>query len=412
MLGKIKGISGLVAMAVGAVALHPGADAAAPTKLTTVTDFNGEAGALPLNGNLLYNGQTIYGATYDSSYPAGDAGTLVSGVVFSVPDSIGQSSPTVVHAFAGPDGARPNGGLVADATGNLYGTTAAGGAHGLGTVFKLTNPHVAGGTWTLTTLHSFAGTSDGASPITGVSFGPDGSIYGATPAGGSLGAGTVYKVSPAGAYQIVHTFNGLTEGGQPETNVVVDPAGNIVGTLAYTTGGHPHDFGHLFALSPAGAYHYISTVGGGRAVGNIVRDSAGNVYGTSNKVYLTPPFGAAIWRVTAVTHVWSYLAIVEGQTTAGGLTRDAAGNFYATTTGSPDNFTSVRSNGGTVFTLAPSGTVTTLATLGFNNQSPQGGVILDPAGNLWGTTAAGGVDCKSQANLTTTGCGTLFALSP
>ena len=412
MPGKINSISLLVAVAIGAVAMHAEAGIAAPpTKLTTVVVFNGQSGALPLNGSLLYNGQTLYGATYSGGIQPQALYIDDFGVVFSLPDMVGAVTTTVLHAFAGPDGAHPNGGLVADGQGNLYGTTSAGGAEGLGTVFKLTNPHSAGGTWTLTTLHSFAG-PDGASPIAGVTFGPDRSIYGAATAGGSAGTGTIYKISPAGTFQVVHDFTVLEGMGRPETNVVVDPAGTIVGTVSIVGAGAPHSFGGLFAIPPTGKLQLVSTVGGGEAVGNILRDSAGNIYGTSNKVYLDPPFGAAIWKVTAITHVWSYLAVVENQVTAGGLTRDAAGNLYATTTGGPNNFANgQRVNGGTVFTVAPSGTVTTLATLGFDNQSPQAGVVLDPAGNLWGTSSAGGIPCGTPSNVTTTGCGTVFALS-
>jgi uncharacterized repeat protein (TIGR03803 family) len=411
MPGKISSISLLVAVAIGAVAMHAEVGIAAPpTKLTTVVNFNGQYGALPINGSLLYRGQTLYGATYSGGLPAGATDIDDFGAVFSIPDTVG-ATITVLHAFSGPDGSHPNGGLVADGQGNLYGTTSAGGAEGLGTVFKLTNPHSTGGAWTETTLHSFAG-PDGASPIAGVTLGPDGSIYGAAPAGGSAGTGTIYKIPPTGTFQIVHDFTLLEGMGRPETNLVVDPAGTIVGTVSIIGAGAPHSFGGLFAIPPTGKLQFVSTVGGGEAVGNILRDSAGNIYGTSNKVYRTPPFGAAIWKVTAITHVWSYLAVVENEVTAGGVTRDSAGNLYATTTGMPNNFDiGHRVNGGTVFTVTPSGTVTTLATLGFDNQSPQAGVVLDPAGNLWGTSAAGGVDCRLPSNVTTTGCGTVFVLS-
>lgn len=413
MLGKNKRIALSLVTAVGVATMHMAVGVAGPpTKQTTVEIFNGQDGALPLGGNLLYNSQTIYGATYSGGFPAGASITADFGVVFSITDSVEAATTTVLHAFVGTDGMHPNGGLVADNQGNLYGTTSAGGAQGLGTVFKLTSPNSANGTWTLTTLHNFSG-PDGASPIAGVTFGPDGSIYGATPAGGSEGTGIIFKIAPTGTFQILHDFTYLEGLGRPETNVVVDPTGTVVGTVSIAGGGVPHSFGGLFAIRPTGKLEFVSTVGGGRPVGNIVRDSIGNIYGTSNVVYLNPPFGAAIWKVAAYTYVWSYLAILEGEVTAGGLTRDAAGNLYATTTGSPNNFSSNehRSNGGSVFAVGPTGIVTTLATLGFDNQGPQAGVIFDPAGNLWGTTTAGGFPCGTPSNVTTTGCGTVFVLS-
>ena len=130
---------------------------------------------------------------------------------------------TTLVSFAGANGANPQASLVRGTDGNFYGTTYAGGTLDLGTVFKMTP---AG---TLTTLHSFQGLfSDGSTPFASLVQGTDGNFYGTTATGGSIGIGTVFKITPSGTLTILHSFNGA-DGDAPESELVQASDGNFYG---------------------------------------------------------------------------------------------------------------------------------------------------------------------------------------
>jgi uncharacterized repeat protein (TIGR03803 family) len=385
---------------------------ASAATVVTETAFAGSNGAVPNGGNLLYSAQTIYGATY-----GGGASDL--GAIFELPGN-GTVGAAAIYSFSGTDGGHPNGSLVADARGNLYGTTAIGGALNLGTVFKLAKPSVQGNPWTLTVLHSFTG-PDGAHPPVGVTQGPDGSLYGVSYDGGKIpcnailaypeGCGTVFKISPAGDFRVLHTFSGAQfDGAGPGTNLALDPQGVLIGTTNKAT--NSGDGGSLFAISTAGTFanvtEFFPKALQGFPVGNIVRDGAGNIYGTTQLAggLGSTQQGSGVWEVTGQTHKQVLLKILDGQLSKSGVTRDGAGNLYGTTTGS--SMGQGVTNAGTVFALSAAGTLTTYAALGVPNQAPVGGVILDPAGGLWGTSSAGGQICSSNASPGAAGCGTVF----
>jgi len=148
---------------------------------------------------------------------------------------------TVLHSFTGgTDGASPQGGLVRDKAGNLYGTTASGGASGNGVVFKLDT------TGTETVLHSFTG-PDGTLPYAGLVGDKAGNLYGTTAFGGTLGDGTVFKVDTTGTETVLHSFTGA-DGGEPLWAALVrDKAGNLYGT---TYGNGTFGYGVVFKLTP------------------------------------------------------------------------------------------------------------------------------------------------------------------
>lgn len=425
-------ISSLISFAIPGMMLSgpPPSSAATPTTLNTEIAFfgggNGD-GALPINGNLLYLGQSIYGSTFAGRGTSGAFTDL--GVVFQIPaitGTVGQRVTTVLHSFSGPDGSHPNGSLIADPQGNLYGTTSAGGPADLGTVFKLTNPHSTVGEWGFTLLHAFAG-PDGANPSAGLTRGPDGALYGTAQNGGVVpcsafapghekGCGTVFKLTASGAFRVLHTFSGqpFIDGAGPASNLILDPAGNILGT---TNGLALPLNGSLYKIAPSGTFTVVTSFarfGPSTPIGNIVRDAAGNVYGmvgfSGVPMVVPPPVppGPAIYKVTAITHRMMLLAILPAkpESQGSGVVRDGAGNLYATTSTGGSN------GAGAVFALSPSGALTTLASLGLANLAPVGGVILDPTGHLWGTSSAGGNPCETVSNVTPTGCGTVFSLSP
>jgi uncharacterized repeat protein (TIGR03803 family) len=170
------------------------------------------------------------------------------------------SASTLYQFGIGSHGGNPSGGLIFDAAGALYGTTQVGdgsgcGGNGCGTVFKLTPPTISGGAWTESVLHSFTGVSgDGSNPFAGVIFDATGALYGTTAAGGnegctfivnngqSDGCGMVFKLTPprisGGAWteSVLHRFTGGSDGSVPLAGLIFDAAGALYGTTE--TGGN------------------------------------------------------------------------------------------------------------------------------------------------------------------------------
>src|ERR1700730_15697724 len=172
----------------------------------------------------------------------------------------GAPPETVLHSFTGSDGANPNAGLIADSSGNLYGTTFNGGASGsggcmisgCGVVFKLSPDG------TETVLHSFRclyrRCPYGANPNAGLIADSSGNLYGATVHGGGsgcagYGCGVVFKLSPTGTEKVLYSFTGGSDGANPDAVLIADSAGNLYGT---TYGGGASGAGVVFKLSPDG----------------------------------------------------------------------------------------------------------------------------------------------------------------
>jgi uncharacterized repeat protein (TIGR03803 family) len=299
--------------------------------------------------------------------------------------ALGQSE-IVLYTFAGGtiDGAYPYSTLVRDGHGNFYGTTLAGGATALwGTVFSLTPRGKE------KILHSFTDKQDGGSPNPGLFLDAQGSLYGPTSGGGATGNGTVFKVTAQGALSVLYSFTGGTDGKWPQAGVVADAKGNLYGTTYY---GGAHNAGVVFKVTPAGAesvlHHFTGKADGGNPLtGALVRDAHGHLYGT------TSTGGAASYGTVfelmpngTLKTLHTFEGGADGAAPQAGVFRAANGNLYGTTGyGGAYNF-------GTVFELAPNGHETMLYvfTGGSDGGFPFGDVILDPAGNLYGTTVQGG----------------------
>jgi uncharacterized repeat protein (TIGR03803 family) len=209
----------------------------------------------------------------------------------------------VLHNFgSGSDGQYPQSGLIGDAAGNLYGTTTYGGTYSCGepncgTVFELTP--IAGGGWTETVLHSFGSATDGYNPYSGVILDAAGNLYGTTAGGGTHSQGTVFKLSPSegGGWTetVLHNFgNGTDEGAAvPLAGLVLDAAGNLYGTTfvggAYYCADLNGGCGTVFELTPIAGGVWKETVlhsfGGGMngyaPYAGVILDAAGNLYGTT-----------------------------------------------------------------------------------------------------------------------------------
>ena len=196
-------------------------------------------GVYPYSDGTLPEGALIRDAA-GNLYGTCSSGGAGSGTVFKI-DKTGKF--TVLYTFTGePDGVDPYSGLVRDGAGNLYGTTYSGGTLNLGTVFKVDS---AGNE---TVLHSFAGhPADGANPLASLTTDPAGNLYGTTYLGGAAGYGTVFKLDPLGNETVLYSFTGGTDGGNPYAGLVRDPIGHLYGT---TQLGGAYGFGVVFKITP------------------------------------------------------------------------------------------------------------------------------------------------------------------
>ena len=360
---------------------------------------DGEAPVAPLVSDLAGN---LYGTT-----SAG--GTYGVGTVFEISlDGNGGSTETVLCTFGnGSDGRNPYAGLILDNSGNLYGTTAYGGVFGFGTVFEI-SPDGNGG-WTETVLYNFGNASDGQYPFAGLIFDNSGNLYGTTGNGGTFGFGTVFELSPNGnggwAETVLHNFGNSSDGQNPYAGLIFDNSSNLYGTTAY---GGIFGGGTTFELSPNGnggwaetvTYNFGSGSDGDLPHAGLILDASGNLYGTTvyggmfgrGTAFELSPYGNGGW-VEAV--LYDFGNGPDGQYPYAGLTFDNSGNLYGTTAAGG------LYSGGTVFELAPSNSMAknnkccrekTRYSLGSRTDglNPQAGVIFDNSGNLYGTTANGG----------------------
>ena len=373
--------------------------------------YNGD-GYFPEGGVVLDRQGNLYGTTGD-----GGLETCLAqgcGTVWELtPDPDGSWTENLIHKFDGSDGTFPANSPVFDAQGNLYGIAGSGGTYTLGAIFELT-PN--GGTWTDTTLHQFTGGWDGAgNPDSQLDVDPQGHIYGSTASGGAYGHGIVFAlVGPESTEIVLHAFTGGADGATPLGPLTFDASGNIYGTAV----GGGLGYGLVFKLTPnkfkAGwtetvlyAFAYQDRI---EPSGGVIFDAAGNLYGTSayggdhnlGAVYKLTPHADGSWSPSLL---YSFTGTPDGQDAYTPLIFDDAGNLYGTTNGGgPHLF-------GTVFKLTPSagGTWTETILYGFTGGADGGaplyGVIMDSAGNLYGTTPLGGIVTRGPA-------GVVFEITP
>jgi uncharacterized repeat protein (TIGR03803 family) len=241
----------------------------------------GDDGAAPVGGLLRDAAGNLYGTTQNG-------GPFGQGVVFKIGPG---GKETVLYAFgsSGPsDGANPTGDLLRDGSGNTYGTTSHGGAFGMGAVFEL----APGGTETV--LHSFAGSPDDGEVPESTKLVRDaaGDLFGNTAGGGTQKQGTVFEVTASGAEDLLLSFNGRGQGGNPYGDLAGGGSGNIFGTTGSggSKGGgacpsEPTGCGVLFEVSPLGKetvlHTFRQTSTDGIAPNGVIRDTAGNLYGTT-----------------------------------------------------------------------------------------------------------------------------------
>jgi uncharacterized repeat protein (TIGR03803 family) len=360
---------------------RPGVPTAGPpTHYVVLYRFQGGAdGREPLAGLVRDAAGNLYGTTArggSTSCPNG------CGVVFKV-DPSGHES--VLHAFTNaPDGKAPEAGLLLDATGNLYGTTSAGGPTFMGTVFKL-DPS---GHETL--LHGW-GTGVG-DPQASLIADAAGDLYGTAEFGGTKGQGSVFKIDTSGNYSDLFSFD-VTDGYIPHSRLVRDPAGNLYGTTVYGGTVKCDTFeacGVVFQVAPNGnetvLHNFASGTDGAHPDAGLVRDAAGNLYGTTRGGGSAGGCSASsgcgvVFKLDLLGNETILFRFKgkSGENPRGDLVRDADGNLFGTTSrGGALGF-------GTVFRLDPTGNETVLHSFSGADGGPDGGVIRDGSGNLYGT---------------------------
>jgi len=334
---------------------------------------------------------------------------LMTATALLSPQAMSAQTFTVLYSFTGgADGRAPYAGLVRDNAGNLYGTTYQGGSptwcpHGCGTVFKV---DTAGNE---TVLHTFLGGKDGAYPSYGYLLrDAAGNLYGTTYDGASPGNGTAFMISAAGK-ELFLPFAGGANGGHPSAGLISDPAGNFYGTTTYRGSGcAPYGCGTVFKISKTGKetvlHSFSNGSDGAYPYAQLLRDSAGNLYGTTQ--------GGGTDGVGTVFEIdssgkekvlYSFHADpADGNFPYAGLIEDASGNLYGTTAYGG------MLGAGIVFKIDKSGQETIVynfcAQFCADGGTPYGNLVMDSSGNFYGTTSSEG-DPESSS-------GTIFKLTP
>jgi uncharacterized repeat protein (TIGR03803 family) len=368
----------------------------------------------------------LYGTTVTGGTSANCTGGC--GAVFKLTlNSNGKWTETVLYSFqAGSDGKNPYGGVAIDSKGNLWGTTVAGGTGGIcagdgcGTVFKLTR---SGKSWTEGIVYNFQGGKDGWGPGGGLVFDSQGNLYGTTADGGSAngcngqGCGTVYQLSTVKGGQlketVIHRFTDGKDGSRGSLGLLLlDKAGNLYGAAEL---GGAHAAGTVFKLAlGSGGKWKISTLDAfkgmphpGFPYGGVISDASGSLYGTT---YFGGKNGlGSVFKLTNSNGKWmesqlySFKGGTDGSSPTTTLAFDATGNLYGTTSAGGDS-----NDDGVVFKLTPisGGKWKESIAHRFNNapdgSGPNYGLVLDKAGNLYGTTSFGGLNNQ----------GAIFELKP
>jgi uncharacterized repeat protein (TIGR03803 family) len=392
---------------------------------TVLYSFNGYgtggAAYQPYSGVILDSSGNIYGTTFEG-------GTFGHGTVFELsPLAGGGLSETVLYNFSETKfsvGYGPQASLIFDAAGNLYGTRSTEGAFGFGMVFEM-SPATGGG-WTETGLHSFNG-KNGDYPESALISDAAGNFYSTTDFGGAYGYGAVYELSPVAGggwiEKLLHSFKHSKQDGMNPSlgSLVMDSAGNLYGT---TQGGGANvsptcqtGCGTVFEISPAGGGHWTEKLlhsfnddgtDGIFPGAGVILDGLGNLYGTTLKggtgscktgqavtgcgtLFKLSPATGGTWTESVVHSFQDNVADGGYPQPGAGLIMNGAGDIFGTT-----GFGGTYGNG-TVFEFSPTvgGSWTETILHNFHNNGtdgygPGGNLVLDAAGNLYGVTAAGG----------------------
>ncbi len=280
---------------------------------------------------------TIYTVGSYASVLGGPCGTAIYLRPSPIPPRTSDISwnETALRTYVKGQEGCPTGNLLLDSAGNLYGVTQDGGAHGWGSVFELTRN---GSAWTETILYAFQGQADGGAPYSGLIMDSAGNLYGTASAAGANRQGVVFELKHSGGSwteQVLYTFQGGNDGGQPVAGLIFDNAGNLYGaTASWGTGGG----GTVFKLAPSGGSWTYSVLtsftGSDGPVASVTMDAAGNIYGTT---FMDDSFGyGSVFKLTRSGNGWTYTDLhdftggTDGGYPGGGVVLDSRGNLYGT----------------------------------------------------------------------------------
>lgn len=410
-------------------------------------------GSLPVASMIADAAGNLYGTTYNGGVVSG-CKNQGCGVVFQLtPLKNGKWAEKTLHRFQpnGSDGIEPQGSLISDPAGNLYGTTTGGGRYGVGVVFQMRR--LRNGGWTEKVLYSFGAAQNGADgyyPIGGLILDAEGNLYGATIFGGlhiDTGYGVVFELMPSAkgdwTEKVLHTFDPFegTDGAFPYGPLLFDVAGNLYGTTQQggVTSNYCQyplvDCGSVFELKPDAHGNWTESLlysfcrlpncaDGFLPNGGLVFDAAGNLYGTTSggnifcydgapecgNAFQLSPGTSPTWTEKILYNFCSLADCKDGAYPLASLIMDSSGNLYGTTRLGGSAYA------GIVFRLTADvkgnwneKILHTFNSKGRGGSYPAGGLVLDSAGNLYGTTALGGDyigPCSSS------GCGTVFEITP
>jgi hypothetical protein len=427
-------------------------------------------GSMPAGGVVFDSAGNLYGATTEGGAD-NCPGIAQCGTVFQLKPPTkkgGAWAETVLHVFKGKtanDGSTPAGGVILDKQGNIYGTTGYGGTGdcvllggnvGCGTVYELSPPKEKDGKWTETILYSFRNADNGWLPQGDLTFDAAGNLYGATEFGGGKGTacnslyggqcGTVFELSPptksGGRWteKVLHRFAGIAsaksegDGAEPNGGLIFNKHGTIYGTAGLggsSTGEQCHGgngfvgCGCVFSLHPpvrnSGAwkeavlYRFRGNPGDGTGPADgVTFDAEGRMYGTTRGGGKPEGDGTAFRLAPTKDDSWNEQILhtfgfgSAPATPWAGLAFGKSGDLFGTTSGGG------KLGDGTAFVLSPRSGHWSLSILYIFRYSPDGAspaakLILDGAGNFYGTTQQGG---NNGRNCGRVGCGTVFELSP
>lgn len=364
----------------------------------------GNDGVLPAAGLIADKQGNLYGTTEE-----GGVGTTCTGcgTIFKLgPDR----KEAVLYAFeGGADGIAPMGPVLMDESGNLYGTTSGGGGklcnggNACGTIYKLAPDG------TETVLYAFQGQADGWNPLGGLAADASGDLFGTTADGGTFGSncgtygcGTVFELQPSGKLITLYAFQGESDGSGPLGGVIMDSAGNLYGTAQ----GEGACCGVVFEITAGGTYSVLYAFQGGSdgetPQSGLLADASGNLYGTTEVggdpncasglgcgTVFEVPAGGGSDKV-----LYSFRAGRDGANPLAGVVMDQKGNLYGTTWlggGQGHGCKQLFGDGcGTVYKLTPSGKETVLYSFhARHGQLPVAPLLLE-GNDLYGTTTEGG----------------------
>jgi uncharacterized repeat protein (TIGR03803 family) len=375
--------------------------------------FTGVDGEYPDAGLSIDAQGRLYGTT-------SRGGTNGYGTVFRLTHMGTGWVQDVLSDFSYTDGAYPVSRVILGPDGTLYGTTSGGGENGYGTVFNLQPPATACKTplcpWRETVIHNFEGFSnDGADPQGDLVFDQAGNLYGTTTQGGQYGDGTAYELTKVnGVWSESKLYSFTLLAASPYAGVAIDGVGNLYGTIPYAYGCEGY-FGAVYELSPSGSgwtmqiIYCLQQGEGAYPFAGLIFDSAGNLYGATSDG--GEENGGTAFELSPINGGWSFSVLYSfagnnlfGNGPRANLAFNESGQLYGTT------FEGGANQLGSVFKLTPgAGGWTYTSLYDFNDPYaaayPISNVVFDSSGNLYGTTTVGGPPALCD-------CGTVWQVTP